>query len=507
MSDKKPLISINNDQMTLGASRLAELYERLAQNLMLRMVQRIKERGTVDLEENPYLWHLQKLNDMHMLNKEVIEYVSKETGVAKKLLYQIMENEGLKVYEDTSQQLAEQLSKEPPDNYNGVKETLSKYADQTFRELDNYVNQTLLTTNMGKNAAMLVYQKMIEETVAEVTIGLKTKDKAISDVVNKWLDKGIQSSFIDQAGRRWNIDTYARAIVQSTTYRVYNEMRTSASEELGVNTFYYSVHTAARPACAGIQGKIVTKARKGFFSSDHQTGYVTSLYDHGYGEAGGCLGINCRHFLTPFIIGVNQLPDTEVPSETDAVENGKLQAKQRAYERAIREDKYKLEAAKILKRKNYIDQYQNKLSTHRQGLRNLIDDNEFLHRDYNREKTYKDDRSQKYFKEFEAKHRREYNEAKKKLTGYTKDGLLVKEVGTHFLDRIYDRNLTVEDVKAALKKPLFIEQVKIDSLGRKSIPYIGEKVTVYLNPDTGNIVTTHATSSRKRRKYSHDQDK
>ena len=379
---------VNQDQMTLGASMVGDIYTNISQELMLRMIRRIKKRGTADLQENPYLWQLEKLNDMHMLNEQNIQYVVEQTGVAREIIDNVIKHEGLKVYQDTSEQLAEQLRKRTP-QYNGVQEMLQKYVDQTFLDLDNLVNQTLLTTSLGENSAMQVYKSIIEQSVAEVTTGLRTADDAISRTVNKWLSAGIPSAFIDKGGHTWSIERYANTVMTSTTYRVYNEMRTSSAKELGVNTFHMSSHAASRPACAPIQGHIVTMDKQGFESGDKSIGYVTSLWSHGYGEPGGTLGINCHHVLTPFVIGVNELPDEDIPKPEDAIENGKKQALQRGYERDIRDAKYKIEAAKALNDDVMQQRYKNILNNKRAGLRQLLNDNDFLKRDYAREKIYK----------------------------------------------------------------------------------------------------------------------
>ena len=96
---KKPLIP-NDDQMTLMASMVGDIYTKMSQNLMLSMIKRIKQRGTADLEREPYLWQLEKLNQMHMLNQENINYVIEQTGIAKDLINRIIKNEGLKVYQN-----------------------------------------------------------------------------------------------------------------------------------------------------------------------------------------------------------------------------------------------------------------------------------------------------------------------------------------------------------------------------------------------------------------------
>ena len=410
MMDK---FKVNDDQMTLASGIVGDIYEKMAQELMFNLIKRMKQRGSADLQREPWLWQLEKLNDMHMLNEQNAEYIVEQTGIARELFDQIIKNEGLKVYKSTQEQLAEDLGKYPP--HNDVKTALESYAQQAFRDVDNLVNQTLLSTNFSKNPVMKAYQSIIETSVAEVISGVKNADQAVNDTVMKWLAKGFPSDFVDKAGRRWNIDSYARMVTQSTAFRVYNDMRTRASEEMGVETFYYSMHGASRPACAPIQGKVVTKGRT--FRSKTLGYRVESLKEHGWGTAGGALGANCKHYLTPFVIGVNTLP--EIPEHLknltpkQAIDNGKKQAQQRAYERAIKDDKYKLQAAKLLGDDRRVAHYQNKLGIHRSGLNQLLKENDFLHQDSARERIYKTGKAQEYAKLFDEANQKAYNNIKK----------------------------------------------------------------------------------------------
>lgn len=374
---KKPLIP-NDDQMTLMASMVEDIYTKMSQDLMLSMIKRIKQRGTADLEREPYLWQLEKLNQMHMLNQENINYVIEQTGIAKELINHIIKSEGLKVYQNTFDQLAEDLGSDT--KHNDVSAALASYVQQVFLDYDNYINQTLLSTNFGNNGVLKIYQGIIQEAVAKVVSGVSVAEQAVNDTVMQWLDEGISSTFIDKGGNRWNIDSYARMVIDSTTARVYNDMRTRGSEELGVDTFYYSIHAASRPACAPIQARVVTKGTR--FYSDELGDWVESLSDHGWGKAGGCLGIHCHHYLTPFVIGVNYLPD--LPDELknltpeQAKANGEKQARQRAYERAIRNDKYKIQASKLLEDERRVEHYRQMLKSHNRGLNDLLKENSFL---------------------------------------------------------------------------------------------------------------------------------
>jgi hypothetical protein len=72
----------------------------------------------------------------------------------------------------------------------------------------------------------------------------------------------------------------------------------------------------------------------------------------------------------------------------EAVKNGQIRQQQRALERNVRRDKKMLEVAKQLKDETKINHYKNMLATHRGRIRQLVNDNDFLYRDYSREKIY-----------------------------------------------------------------------------------------------------------------------
>ena len=56
-----------------------------------------------------------------------------------------------------------------------------------------------------------------------------------------------------------------------------------------------------------------------------------------------------------------------------------------------------------------------------------------------------------------------------------------------------------------LKNTLNVTVVKYDNQGRPSKKYIGEKATVAVNPDNGNIVTVHGTHTKLLNKLKGDK--
>ena len=387
MSKKRPPIQFNDEQLLLQASNVADIYHQLALDLFDNVVERVTERGTVYLDKQPYIWQLEKMQQMHMLNEENLKLISKYSGVAEEQLRYIVENEGLKLYTDTKQQLLEDLGRGSAGNSNHIQEILADYANQAVGDIHNLINTTLPMSVIG------AYKGIVEQSVARVVTGLSTADKAISDTVMKWQEKGFQG-FKDRAGRNWKIDNYARTVIKTTTYRTYREMRTRPAEELGIDTFYFSKKASARKSCAPLQHHIVTTGHARTEHGEH----ILALSDYGYGRPEGCLGINCGHMLTPFIPGVNYKPDlgedvVEVTPE-QAKENANAEAKHRALERSIRQSKEFLHVAEKLGDSELIDKYKSKVRIQQGAMRDYLKQHSFLHRDYAREKYYDDPFSQ-----------------------------------------------------------------------------------------------------------------
>ena len=381
MTDKRKIPTLNDQQFSLQMQGVSDIYAKMQIELFDSMIKRLKERGAADLQENPYVWQLEKLNDMHMLNDKNLKTISERTGIAENLLRDVIANEGLRVYKDTKQQLEEDLGRVHSGIVrNGVTDALEAYTSQAIEDL-NLINTTL------PKSIQSVFKSIVEQTVANVVAGTKTSDKALHETIISWQKKGF-TGFTDAAGREWRADSYARAIIKTTTYRVYNEMRTRPAEELGVDTFYYSIKRTARPACSPIQGKIVTKGE----SRTENGTKIYSLYDYDYGTAGGCLGVHCGHYLTPFIIGANELPDLpdylKNLTPKQAEENARIEAKQRALERAVKNHKERLHYANTMKDDELIQAERLKVRMYQNKIRNLVDNYDFLNRDYSREKLY-----------------------------------------------------------------------------------------------------------------------
>ena len=508
---KKKPIKLNDEQLMLDASRVADIYHQLTLDLFDQVIDRIKERGSASLNDNPYIWQLEKMNEMGLLNDDNVSLISERSGIAEEQLRYVIQNEGYKVYKDTKEQLLESMGGDFTDN-SLIQTNLAAYVNQTMGDIDNLINTTLPLS------VRKVYQSIVEESVAKVVTGLTTSDKAISDTVMKWAEKGFYG-FTDSQGKRWKADTYARQVIKSTAWRVYREVRMAPAEELGIDTFYYHKKATAREMCAPLQHQIVTTGVARTEAGER----ILALADYGYGHPAGCQGINCTHEMTPYIPGVNYKPDLPdylkdlTPEE--AIENANVQAKQRALERSIRKSKELLHVAEKLGDSELISNYKSKVRMKQGAMRGFLSQHPYLHRDYAREKYYNDPFTQakkeiKVRKELEKleKHRAEQKEMREKFNSAIKSGIINKEInnehfenhirGTKGYEQYLQKNLekgapppsyltiTKEECQALVDRYAGTGQFKYNPKSNKMAEIISQNkpIGTYIDPRTGEVI-------------------
>lgn len=511
MKEKKP-IKLNDEQLMLDASQVADIYHQLTLELFDQVIDRIKERGSASLDDNPYIWQLEKMNEMGLLNEDNVKLISDRSGIAEEQLRHVIQNEGYKIYKDTKQQLLEATGGGSFAGNSLIQTNLAAYVNQAMGDIDNLINTTL------PMSVRKVYQSIVQESVAKVVTGLTTSDKAISDTVMKWAKKGFYG-FTDSQGKHWKADTYARQVIKSTAWRVYREVRMAPAEELGIDTFYYHKKATAREMCAPLQHQIVTTGVARTEAGER----ILALSDYGYGYAWGCQGINCTHEMTPYIPGANYKPD--LPDELrdltpeQAIENANAQAKQRALERSIRQSKEFLHVAEKLGDSELIDKYKSKVRIQQGAMRDYLKQHPFLHRDYAREKYYDDPYSKakkevKVRKELEKleKHRAEQKEMREKFNSAVKSGIIKTEInnehfenhirGTKGYEKYLQKNLekgapppsyltiTKEECQALVDRYAGTGQFKYDPKSTKMQEIISQNkpIGTYIDPRTGEVV-------------------
>lgn len=360
---------------------IVNIYSALEDKIFNLIIKTLRDTDLSEIsQENVLLWQMEQLNKMGVLNENVIGYLSSISDYTSGQLKKLIRSNGSEIVDDIDNEL-KRMSKRSVPVSPEVGAITDGLVNQTFEDLNNNINQTMMTTNYDNNQAMLAYQAIVKQSTLETMTGLKTHEKAIRDNVYKLVDEGIKSDFVDKAGREWSMESYSRMVVETTAHRTYNDLRLQRMDDFDVVTALMSSHAAAREACAGIQGQVVNVVP---MSDPRADSRYDSIYNHNYGDPAGTQGINCHHNLWPFIPDVNTNNQPQYDSE-EAQENGKIQQTQRRLERDIRMQKKRLNAAEELGDEDMQQKSKQVIRDKQKRIRGLLNKHDFLVRDYSRE--------------------------------------------------------------------------------------------------------------------------
>lgn len=366
------------------ANKITDYYTDLQQRIFYLLIDATKDtRPLLKDSKHTLEWRLLMLSKLGALTDEVVKMVAKTAHVSEHELRQLISDNGLQVAKDINGELSTMLKQQQPIS-DDVSSIIDSYAHQTLGAIDNNVNQTLLSHNYRQNNAGKMFQDIINQTALEVQTGLKTPERALADNIYKWHDKGIKSSLVDRGGHHWSLEGYVRTVITSTTNRTYNDVRLQSMKDFDTVLATMTAHPAARAACAEIQGHVVNIVPRSDprFDADFDT-----IYDHGYGKRSGTLGINCGHMLYPYVKGISHNFQKHY-DPTQAEANMKIQQKQRYYERSIRHLKHKLALAEKLNDQSTAQFIKGRIRGYQKKLRVIVKENDFLHRQYSRERAF-----------------------------------------------------------------------------------------------------------------------
>lgn len=258
---------------------LFEIYTE-AENVMLRKVTKRVDRGVKDLG-----WSEAKLaevvrlrEDLERTLKQLEKKASKEIGNAITQAYGSGYNSANLDLGELRQALSD------------IKIPLSvkNLILETSRRLDMAHLKILRSTTDA-------YRDIIAEVSTGVLTGTTTRIQAAQDALDKFAAKGI-TSFIDKAGRRWEMASYVEASVRGSTGRAAIMGHIDRQQELGRDLVVISDHPSECPKCRPWEGKILSLSG----NDPNHTSLSTAI-------SSGLFHINCKHTLTGYIPGLTKV--------------------------------------------------------------------------------------------------------------------------------------------------------------------------------------------------------
>lgn len=332
------------------ADPVADVYRRLEDEI-LRNIARYFKGGTMD-RSSSLDWQAKKLAQLGRLTQETIALIARfakeESGLTAIALQRVL-LAALKSVDPDLHKAAEHglLTGEAPPMDEAMQRQLDVYIQQA-QEKQNLVNTSMLNSTLEQFRTVVyntaAYESQLEEAqrilnagAASVITGVSSRQQAVRKAIRQMASIGL-TGFTDSAGRRWTPEAYVNMTIRTTAHRAATEAVFKRCDDYGASLVEVSAHLGARPRCAPFQGRV--------FDRNNGSGTVRDLNGHtvsyapwsstSYGEAAGLLGVNCGHFIYPFIPEYSV--QTWEPTQ-DMAENNRLyeqSQKQRRLERSIR---------------------------------------------------------------------------------------------------------------------------------------------------------------------------
>lgn len=376
MRINKPTITPN--QLNMYTEPTQHIYQSLEEEIFQMIAKRLRTSKNIT-KDTVFQWQAEKMSQLRLVNNETITSLSKTTGLAEKEIRNAIMSTGIDTIKSVDHELANVYAKLPLPTL--IDRNLESLVNQTFREMNNFVNQSLVTTNYGTGTVTDAYRKIVEETTGKVLSGTKTVNKALSETVIKWGEQGINTGFIDRGGNNWTLERYAQQVIRSTVNRTYRDTHLSRMADYDVHTAIMTSLPDPREVCSHIQGHVVSTKP----IAENETEYE-SIYSYGYGTPAGTLGANCRHQLLAFIPGINTNNQRQY-NEKEMTDNREDRQKQRYYENRIRKAKRSLKLAETVGDEETITKMKKLLSGRQASIREHIKASG-RGRDYSREQIY-----------------------------------------------------------------------------------------------------------------------
>lgn len=371
-----------------SGQKIIDAYSTLQEQIFEVIINTLKESDYKHVDkEDVVLWQAEQLQKLGRLNLQAIKLMAETDGLSQTAIEDLIKFHGLQIKQEIDSEL-QHVTGSPIPSSEETELLIKGIVDQTWNDLQNNVNETLITRNYGNSAITQTYRRILTESTAATVSGLMTHEDAVNLAIQRAVDRGLPTKLIDKAGHNWSLEGYVRMVINTTVNRTYNSIRLQRMKDFDIHLAVMSSHPNSRPACAYIQGHVVNLVP---LDSPDFNPHYDSIYNHDYGKPSGTLGINCRHILFPYEPGVNENHQPQYDPE-EAIKNGKLVQQQRARERAIRDAKRRLKVAEKLGDENKINQAKTLIRARQAKLREFIKETNageeipILVRDYTREK-------------------------------------------------------------------------------------------------------------------------
>lgn len=332
---------LDDTKLSFLQNELIGIYNDIEIELIVSVAKRLLNYKTVD---GTLDWHLRKLSELNLLNKDLLKilskYSKKSENAIKRMLRQAQMSNFNKQYIDEA--FKQGVSKV---DYTSLTKSpnFKKLLDSSVYELRE--NLSLINTKAIQSAKDS-YTHVLNQAYVESKAGVYSVDEAIAKGIKEMAKKGFTGATYE-SGRKIGIEPAVRRDTLSAIINNVNKNAIEGAQEMGTNYVEVSQHLGARVSKtskianhAGWQGKVyqIEGSSKEYGNLEEETGY---------GTIEGLGGVNCRHRVFAYFPGIS----VEKEDHIDQEENEKVyEASQRlrALEREFRANKKEWYVAKTM---------------------------------------------------------------------------------------------------------------------------------------------------------------
>ncbi|NGO67627.1 phage capsid protein [Streptomyces sp. SB3404] len=209
------------------------------------------------------------------------------------------------------------------------------------------VNRVTSTHRSILRVVVDTFRAIVAEVTATPLIGTGTRRQATQDAMRRFADRGIRT-FVDKAGRRWQLTSYAEMAVRTSVARAATEAHTRTLADAGIELVVVSDAPRECPLCRPWEGRGlaldgVPGPRAVEVEHAVEDGCMVAVRVAGSLDGARRAGLqhpNCRHSVSAYTPGVTRIE--QAASDPAGYEAGQ---RQRAIERNIRRWKQREAAA------------------------------------------------------------------------------------------------------------------------------------------------------------------
>lgn len=321
---------------------IIELYRSIETELLVEIARRF---ANYDEISGSLEWQLKKLNELGELNANAVKIFAKHSGKAEETIKEMLKKAAIGNFnlddlkETENQKLMDiKLDKLLEDeNIANVIKNSYKSLDSTFKMI-----KTKALESANKN-----YMGILDQSYLEVSSGIYSYDESIKRGIKKMTDKGITvATYKRKNGAivQYNIEACVRRDTLTAVNQTASATVMATLDDLGTDYVEVSSHLGARVSDDPIanhaewQGKVYKVN-----GSDEK--YKNLVEATGYGSIEGLAGVNCRHRMFPFFVGISQPTQIRYDSEENKKQY-ELEQGQRKLEREVRKAKKEYECMK-----------------------------------------------------------------------------------------------------------------------------------------------------------------